>query len=119
MGYRSHRLREHTHAAENSCTAPSASTSNFVIRPGTGSGGFGAEKTVYQNLYVIYQPYVVRTTAGTKPDLLFAEDLAAPNPSRFPPEGLILLSNVSVGSFPGCGVTGVAEGIRICAPGGT
>ena len=41
--------------SENSCTAPSASTSNFVIRPGTGSGGFGAEKTVYQNLYVIYR----------------------------------------------------------------
>jgi hypothetical protein len=102
--------------SETSCTAPS--TSNFVIRPGTGSGGFGAEKTVYQNLYRIYQPYAVRTTAGTKPDLLFAEDLAAQDPSKFPPEGLVLLSNASVGSFPGCGVTGMAEGIRICAPGG-
>ena len=29
---------------------------------------------------------------------------------------MILLSNVSHGFFPGCGVTGVAEGIRICAP---
>jgi hypothetical protein len=105
--------------SETSGTVPSASTSNFVIRPGTGSGGFGAEKTVYQNLYRIYQPYVVRTTAGTKSNLLFTEDLAAPNPSRLPPEGLILLSNASVGSFPSCGVTGVAEGIRICAPGGS
>jgi hypothetical protein len=102
--------------SEASCTT--ASTSNFVIRPGTGNGGFGAEQTVYQNTYRIYQPYAVRTTTGTKPDQVFVEDLGPHNdPSTNPPEALVLLSNASAGSFPGCGVTGVAEGIRICTPG--
>jgi hypothetical protein len=102
--------------SEASCTT--ASTSNFVIRAGTGNGGFGAEQTVYQNTYGIYQPYAVRTTTGTKPDLVFVEDLGPHNdPSTNPPEALVLLSNASVGSFPGCGVTGIAEGIRICTPG--
>jgi hypothetical protein len=99
-----------------SCTT--ASTSNFVVRPGTGSGGFGAEQTVYQNLYRIYQPFAVRTTTGTKPDIVLTEDTAANNnPATNPPEALILLSNDSTGSFPGCGVTGIAEGLRICTPG--
>jgi FG-GAP-like repeat len=103
--------------SDASCTT--ASASNFVIRPGTGSGGFGAEKTVYQNLYRIYQPYAIRTTTGTKPDLLFAEDTAAHNnPAVNPPEALVSLSNESAGSFPSCGMTGAAEGVRICAPGG-
>jgi hypothetical protein len=102
--------------SEASCTT--ASTSNFVIRPGTGNGGFGAEQTVYQNTYSIYQPYAVRTTTGTKPDLVFVQDLGLHNdPSTNPPEALVLLSNASSGSFPGCGVTGIAEGIRICTPG--
>jgi hypothetical protein len=102
--------------SEASCTT--ASTSNFVIRPGTGNGGVGAEQTVYQNTYCIYQLYAVRTTTGTKPDLVFSEDLGPHNnPSTNPPEALVLLSNASTGSFPGCGVTGMAEGIRICAPG--
>ncbi|MFL6428227.1 MAG: FG-GAP repeat domain-containing protein [Acidobacteriaceae bacterium] len=99
-----------------SCTT--SSTSDFVVRPGTGSGGFGAEQTVYQNLYRLYQPYAVRTTTGTKPDIVFTEDTAArTSPATNPPAALVLLSNDSVGSFPGCGVTGVAEGIRICTPG--
>jgi FG-GAP-like repeat/Bacterial Ig domain len=102
--------------SEASCST--ASTSNFVIRPGTGIGGFGAEQTVYQNTYGIYPPYAIRTTAGTKPDLVFVEDLGPHNnPSTNPPEALVLLSNGSTGSFPSCGVTGMAEGIRICAPG--
>jgi hypothetical protein len=102
--------------SEGSCTT--ASTSNFVIRPGTGNGGFGAEQTVYQSTYGIYPPYTVRTTTGTKPDLIFVQDLGLHNnPSTNPPEALVLLSNSSVGSFPGCGVTGVADGIRICTPG--
>ena len=100
--------------SEGSCTA--ASTSNFVIRPGTGSGGFGAEQTVYQNTFRIYQPYTVRTTTGTKPDLIFTEDLGAHNdPSTNPPEALVLLANNTLGAFPNCGIS-VAEGISICQP---
>ncbi len=100
--------------SEGSCTA--ASTSNFVIRPGTGSGGFGAEQTVYQNAFNIYQPYTVRTTIGTEPDLIFTEDLGPHNdPSTNPPEALLLLSNNSRGAFPNCGII-VTEGINICQP---
>jgi hypothetical protein len=101
---------------ESSCTA--GGTTDFVLRPGTGSGSFGAEQTIYQNLYMTYQPYAVRTTTGTKPDVILTEDTAArTSQATNPPEALVLLSNDSVGSFPGCGVTGIAEGIRICTPG--
>jgi FG-GAP-like repeat/Bacterial Ig domain len=97
---------------------PGFSATDFVVRPGTGSGKFGAEQTIYQNLYYTYQPLAVRTTTGTKSDLVFPEDTAAhTSPATNPPEALVLLSNDSVGSFPGCGVTGVAEGVRICTPG--
>lgn len=101
--------------SQAACTG--SSTSDFVIRPGTGKGSFGAAQMVYQSTYSIYQPYAVRTTTETKPDLVFAEDLGPHNnPSTNPPEALILLSNASHGFFPGCGVTGMAEGIRICSP---
>jgi hypothetical protein len=100
--------------SEASCTT--ASTSNFVIRPGTGNGGFGAEQTVHQNAYKIYQPYTVRTTTGTEPDLILTEDLGPNNnPNTNPPEALVLLSNSSRGAFPNCGIS-VAEGINICQP---
>ncbi|HEX6496422.1 MAG TPA: VCBS repeat-containing protein, partial [Acidobacteriaceae bacterium] len=95
---------------------PGFNATTFVIRPGTGSGSFGAEQTVYQNLYYTYQPYAIRTTTGTKPDLLFAENTAAQtNPGTNAPEALVLLSNDSVGHFPNCGIS-VAEGINICQP---
>jgi hypothetical protein len=101
---------------EGSCASLDAS-GDFVIRPGTGHGSFGAAQIVYQNTYNIYQPYAVRTTTGTKPDVTFLKDLGPQNdPSTTAPQALVLLSNDSTGSFPGCGVTGMAEGIRICAP---
>jgi FG-GAP-like repeat/Bacterial Ig domain len=100
--------------SEASCTT--ASTSNFVIRPGTGKGSFGAEQTVYQNTYNIFQPSTVRSTIGTEPDLIFTENLGPNNnPSTNPPEALVLLSNSSRGAFPNCGII-VAEGINICQP---
>lgn len=103
---------------EGSCT--SFGTTDFVVRPGTAQGTFGVEQTVYQSTYDLYQPYAVRSTTGTKPDLIFTKDLGANNnPSTNPPEALILLSNVSHGFFPGCGVSGMAEGIRVCAPAAT
>jgi hypothetical protein len=99
---------------ESSC--PGFNATNFVVRPGTGSGNFGAEQTVYQNLYYTYQPFAVRTTTGTKPDLVLTENTAAQSdPATNPPEALVLLSNASVGSFPNCGIS-VAEGISICQP---
>jgi hypothetical protein len=99
---------------ESSC--PGFNATNFVVRPGTGSGSFGAEQTVYQNLYYTYQPFAVRTTTGTKPDLVLTENTAAQSdPATNPPEALVLLSNASVGSFPNCGIS-IAEGISICQP---
>lgn len=104
--------------SDSSCTT--ASTNDFVIRPGTGSGSFGAEQTIYQNLFNTYQPFAVRSTTGTKPDLVFSEDTAAQtSQATNPPEALVLLSNDSEGAFPGCGVAGIAEGISICTPGAT
>ena len=100
---------------QSACTG--SSTREFIVRPGTGQGSFGAGQTIYQNTYNIYQPYAVRTTTGTRPDLAFVQDLASRNdPSTTPPAALVLLSNESHGFFPSCGVTGMAEGIRICAP---
>jgi hypothetical protein len=104
--------------SEGACSG--STTRDFVVRPGTGHGSFGAEQTVYQSTYNIYQPYAVRTTTETKPDLIFTKDLGPhSNPSTNPPEALVLLSNVSHGFFPGCGVSGTAEGIRVCTPGAT
>lgn len=99
---------------ESPCTGGSYS---FVIRPGSGAG-FGAEQTVYQNLYQIYQPFAVRTTTGTRPDILVPEDTQArPSPATLPNGAMVVLTNDSSGTFPSCGITGVAEGIRICSPG--
>ena len=95
--------------AESSCSQTSSNTS-VVFRPGEGSGSFGAEQTVSQVIGTIIAPYAVRTTTGTKPDVLFGETTGS-NTSA-----LVLLTNTSGGAFPGCGAT-VAEGIRICTPG--
>jgi hypothetical protein len=96
--------------AEGSCASLLAS-GDFVIMAGTGNGHFGPAQIVYQNTYNIYQPYTVRTTTGTKPDVTLLEDLAPQNdPSTTAPQALVLLSNASVGAFPNCGIS-VTEGI--------
>ena len=101
--------------SQTACTG--SSTSEILLPAWDGQGSFGAAQTQYQSSYSIYQPYAVRTTTETRPIVVLPEDLGPHNnPSTNPPEALILLSNVSHGFFPGCGVTGVAEGIRICAP---
>jgi hypothetical protein len=88
----------------------SVQTSLFV-RLGTGSGNFGEEQTVYQNSYQLGQPYAVRTTLDTKPDIVF-DQFNGTTTSSFE-----LLTNDSTGSFPGCGLTGKAAGITVCSPG--
>jgi hypothetical protein len=94
---------------ESACDQSTPNT-ELVIRPGVGSGSFGPEQTVYQNLYNINQVYPIRSTTGTKPDLTFGQSNATGI------GGSLLLTNTSNGTFPGCGAT-VAEGIRICTPG--
>lgn len=85
---------------------------DFAIRLGQSSGGFGQEEALYQSLNVAYQPYAVRTTLGTKPDIAFSQFDGGGNDS------LTLLTNTSGGAFPGCGPTGFATGIQVCTPTG-
>jgi hypothetical protein len=90
-----------------------AVSSNFVIKPGMQGGSFGAEQAVYQapgNGYTD-RPYVVRTTTGSKPDIFF--DVITTSGA------VVLLSNDSTGGFPTCGFSGMAEGVKVCTPGGT
>jgi hypothetical protein len=94
--------------AESSCDLSSANTS-VVFRPGQGSGSFGEESTISQVLGSTGAPYAVRTTTGTKPDVIFGETTNV--------HALVLLSNTSTGAFPGCGLSGIAEGVQICTPG--
>ncbi len=95
-----------------SCSQSSAE-SNLVVQLGKGGNSFGPEQVEYSNSYALYQPYTVRTTIGTKPDLVVSET-TGPNASA-----TVLLTNTSDGSFPGCGLSGFAEGVEVCSPGST
>jgi hypothetical protein len=93
------------------CAPSSSVNTELAVRLGTGSGNFGPEQVVYQNLYQMSQPYTVRTTIGTKPDVVFAQYNGGSSGS------ITLLSNTSTGAFPGCGLSLIAEGLQICTPG--
>ncbi len=95
---------------ESACDQSSANT-NFVVAPGAGAGSFRPEQTIYQNLTGTSQPLAVRTTTGTKPDLIFGQTSGQNGYAT------VLLTNTSSGAFPGCGLSGFAEGVAICAPG--
>jgi hypothetical protein len=92
------------------CDFSSEATSLFV-RPGTGSGNFGEEENVYQNSHQLSQPLAVRTTLGTKPDIVFGQ-FNGTTTSSFE-----LLTNESTGNFPSCDVSDLGEGFAICTPG--
>lgn len=97
--------------AESSCSQTSTNTT-VVYRQGKDSDSFGAEQTVSQVIGTVYAPYAVSTTTGTKPDVIFGETIEGAQ------NALVLLSNTSVDSaFPGCGLSGFAEGVAICTPG--
>ena len=93
---------------ETSCDQSIANT-EVVIREGAGSG-FAAEQTIYQNVNGTAPLSAIRSTTGTRPDLVFGARTGTNS------SAIVLLSNTSTGAFPGCGAT-VAEGIRICTPG--
>jgi hypothetical protein len=90
----------------------SGSAQSLFVRLGTGSGNFGAAKNVYQNSYELGEPHAVRTTLGTRPDIVFDQKNGGTTNDSFE-----VLTNDSTGSFPSCGLTGKAEGITICSPG--
>jgi hypothetical protein len=93
---------------EESCSRPPPSSSELVMKLGQGSGAFGAEQMLYQNLI---GPMAIRTTTGTKPDLIGKDSAGAGSPP------IVLLTNTSAGAFPGCGFSGGAVGLSICTPG--
>ncbi len=93
---------------EVSCSSPTSS-SELVIKLGQGSGAFGAEQSLYQNLV---GPMAIRTTTGTKPDLIGDESTDGGSTP------IVLLTNTSSGAFPGCGFSGAATGVSVCTPAG-
>lgn len=97
--------------SETACDL-SSPDSNIIIKLGSGGISFGGEQIVYQNLYGTSQPYSIRSSLGTRPDLVFNQSSAS-----FTPAANVLLANASDGGFPACGFAGGAEGITICAPG--
>ncbi len=95
---------------ESTCSTSSANT-EVAVQLGTGSGNFGPEQFIYQNLQQISLLYAVRTTFDTKPDLVFDQFNGGST------DNVVLLTNTSTGSFPGCGLSGIAEGVAVCTPG--
>jgi hypothetical protein len=94
-----------------------SSNTSLVVKEGTGSGGFGPAQTIAQSVYGSFGVQALRSSLGTRPDLVYSQYTAAQtNPGTLPPSEVVLLSNTSKGAFPGCGAT-VAQGIRICTPG--
>ena len=90
------------------------STPDVVIRPGTGGGNFGSETTIAQGVYTTDHLTALRATTGTRPDLVY-NNLTQDTPTdQF---SVVLLTNESTGNFPGCGLSGFAEGVQICSPG--
>lgn len=97
---------------ESPCNQSSYVT-DLAIKLGEGSDRFGAEQVVSQNLYQTGHAFAVRTTLGTKPDVVFSEYLGGSSGA------IELLTNTSTGAFPSCGLSGFAEGVQMCAPGAT
>ena len=84
----------------------------MVIRLGTGGGNFGLETTIAQGAYTTDHLTALRATTGTRPDLVY-NNLTQQTPTdQF---SVVLLTNESTGNFPGCGLTGFAEGVQICS----
>lgn len=87
-----------------------------VVVPGEGSGKFSfTEQFVYSVNGILSGVHAIRTTTGVKPDLLFSQD-TRPNGAQDVFTNF-LLTNTSHGNFPGCGLSGIAEGVQICSPG--
>jgi len=101
-----------TDIAYNAAPCDGGAAQSLYVRLGTGSGNFSAAKLVYQNSYQLDQPYAVRTTLGSRPDIVFDQNNGGTTNDSFE-----ILTNDSIGNFPGCGLSGKAEGITICSPG--
>ncbi len=100
--------------ADAPCDEAPTLLTDIAIKLGEGAGKFGAEEAVYQNLERFRSPFAIKSTLGTKPDIVFSE--TENNGGNLVLE---LLTNTSAGDFPGCGPSGFAEGVKVCAPGAT
>jgi FG-GAP-like repeat/Bacterial Ig domain len=100
---------------ETPCTG--SGNSNIVMNPATAPGVFsGSEQTVYTTAYTIFNSLVtLKSTQGTRPDVMLTPNTS---PNTNAATALVLLENISTGSFPSCGTTAQAEGINLCAPAG-
>ncbi len=106
--------------AEVPCSNYGGGPYTFVVKPGKGGGSFGAEQTIYSNPYYGGGDMLaVKSTQGTKPDLVFSEWTEPLVSTRNnPPQALVLLSNDSTGAFPSCGTIAQGEGLHVCTPSG-
>lgn len=101
---------------DNFCGNSDSRNAAVVIVPGEGSGKFSfTEQPVYSVTGIIGRVDAIRTTAGTKPDLIFGQETRPDGGQEV--ETNFLLTNISTGVFPGCGLSGFAEGVAVCTPG--
>ncbi|UWZ82780.1 FG-GAP repeat domain-containing protein [Occallatibacter riparius] len=98
-----------------SCSSTTSTANDVRVLSATGKGVFGAETSIYSSAYGAIDLKAVKSTQGTRPDLVGTE-YASQNASSYPPVNLYLLENNTSGGFPGCGTTKQAEGIRVCSP---
>ncbi len=98
--------------AKGPCNPPTG-TFNLVLAPGTGSGNFGTEEELEEVAGTIFSSGVLRTTQGTKPDIILGSETSTSGEMT---EFINVLVNESTGNFPGCGLSGIAEGVAICTP---
>jgi hypothetical protein len=102
--------------ADNFCGNSDSRSAAVVVVQGEGSGEFSfSEQTVYPVDGIISGLQALRTTTGTKPDLIFGQETRPNNGEEV--DANFLLTNNSNGAFPRCGLSGFAEGVAICTPG--
>ncbi len=103
---------------EGNCNQ-SGATTDIVVKPGTGSGNFGPEQTIYSSAFQIgFDSIAVRAARNTKPDIALTEALGAQtSPNTVPPSALTVLVNQSFGVFSECSAPNAATGISVCLPG--
>ncbi|UWZ86436.1 FG-GAP-like repeat-containing protein [Occallatibacter riparius] len=91
----------------------------YVIKPGSSSGTFGAEQTIYSTSYNSGSDLqTIKSTEASKPDLVLTEQTTSNNNAG--PTSTELLSNTSSGVyFPPCNTAAMAEGITMCQPTGS
>lgn len=104
--------------SEGPCT--SNGTVNAVVNPATAKGVFGGTEQVVYTFTNNPNVATIKSTQGTKPDVVFWQNQQTGTPGVPAPMMLGLLENSTSGSsFPACGTTNQAVGINVCAPSGS